>query len=336
MNSRNLIKKNALLFAPMEGITDQAYRMAMQELYPEWDLFYTDFLRIPSEGLYSKSKILEHLGSEVFNSKRQNDKTIFQILASESSNTIESVTSIKDLGIDKLDLNLGCPSKKVNSHKGGAYLLSDHAALKKILLSIRETFPGFFSVKIRIGYRDDKLFTETLKLIEDCGVEAITLHARTRDQLYLGRADWKYIKQAVKTVNIPLIGNGDIWTVEDIENCFHETGCHAVMCARGALKTPWMAGLYKENVGRIHMINQEMLNRTRAEQIDLYFHFLEKHYIKNGYREEVILKRFKGLCQFIFEDFFGAESIRSLFLRSRELSEFKANLESLQRASVYA
>lgn len=336
MNFRCPIPKNGLLYAPMEGVTDTPYRMTISGLYPEWDLLYTDFLRLPSEGKFTPAKMIEHIGQEVLNSERLKAKTVFQILASQNSNIEENLESLVAIGIDKLDLNLGCPSKRVNAHGGGAYLLSDHDKLKDVLSRIRKNFPGFFSVKMRIGFKSDSNFIDSLKLIEDCGAEAITLHARTRDQLYLGRADWSYVKKAVKAVSVPVIGNGDIWTLEDVENCFNETNCWAVMCGRSAMKTPWLSTLYREYEGRLITINEEVLRKERAEHLGIYFYYLEKQYRKYQYNDESILKRFKGLCQFLFVDYFEADAIRSLFLRSRELSEFKNNLELLQRSPINA
>lgn len=336
MNFRCPIPKKGLLYAPMEGVTDAPYRMAIAELYPEWDMLYTDFLRLPSEGKFSTAKILEHYGKEVLDSKRLSAKTAFQILASESSNIEASLDSLLEIGIDKLDLNLGCPSKRVNAHGGGAYLLSDLPMLERILLRIRKHFPHFFSVKIRVGFRNDHNFIDVLKLIESCGIEAVTIHARTRDQLYLGRANWDYLETAVKTVNIPVIGNGDIWNLQDIEDCFEKTGCHALMCGRSAMKTPWLSTLYREYEGRVHMVQEEILRQARAEQVELYFHYLEKNYRRYDYNDESILKRFKGLCQYLFIDYIDVEQIRSHFLRSRTLSEFKGNFESLQGALIHA
>ncbi|MDC1174609.1 tRNA-dihydrouridine synthase, partial [Bacteriovoracaceae bacterium] len=136
------IPEGSLLFAPMEGITDEPYRLALNEAFPEWDHYYTDFLRIPSVGMYQNSKISDHFGENIFKNNALKKKTSFQILTSHRAQTKEHIEKIKALGFDYLDLNLGCPSKKVNGHKGGAYLLSDLPALKEILMIIRENFKG--------------------------------------------------------------------------------------------------------------------------------------------------------------------------------------------------
>lgn len=326
MENRLPFKPGSLLFAPMEGVTEESYRLAVSRAFPEWDLFATDFLRVPTMGHFKAQKILSHYGESVYKNQKLKKKTTFQILTSERANTQQTVELINELGFEHLDLNLGCPSKKVNAHKGGAYLLSDLPALKNILSTIRKSFNNCFTVKIRIGYKDTNNFEDLLKLIEDEGVEAITIHGRTREQLYRGVADWSYIKKAVEISNLPIIGNGDIWETADIDRMFNETGCHSVMIARGALKTPWLATLYKEHGKEI---NESFLMQERKKYMEAYFYELEREYKREGKTEENILKRFKALSRYIFDDFDEDGILREGFLRSRTYNEFSDKLESL-------
>jgi len=323
------IPQGSLIFAPMEGITDGPYRMAIEEAFPEWNYLSTDFLRIPSQGIYSDKKIMEHFGIEERLASKSLKKTSFQILTTIKSSTAEHVQKIARLGFEHIDLNVGCPSKKVNGHLGGAYLLSDLPILRHIVREIRDNFKGVFTAKIRIGYRDDQDFIDILKLLEDEGVDAITIHARTRDQLYEGRADWDYIKKAVAAVDCPIIGNGDCWSLHDIHQMFEHTSCHAIMMGRGALKTPWMATLYEEYKDQMHNLNDELIHQQRKSYIDYYFHLLERNYTRKGLDSDQILKRFKSFSRYLFDDYENAEVVRSRFLRSRTLLEFSHHLESL-------
>ncbi len=324
------IPKGSLLFAPMEGITDEPYRMAIQEAFPEWSYLSTDFLRIPTNGEYSEKKIMEHFGEKIFQQTKVKNKTAYQILTTARANTIPNILKIESLGFDHLDLNLGCPSRKVNGHHGGAYLLSDLVALRKVIKDIRENFSGLFTAKIRVGFKDDKNFVSILKLLEDEGVEAITLHGRTRDQMYEGRANWSYIKEAVRQLSIPLIGNGDCWDLFDIERMFDETGCHAIMLGRGALKTPWLATLYEENKDHISHVNEDFLLHERKRYLDYYFYLLERNYRKKGLDDDQLLRRFKAFSRYIFDDYPNSEELRSRFLRSRTLTEFQERLDQLK------
>lgn len=315
----------------MEGVTDETYRLAINEMFPAWSYYSTDFLRIPKNAHIPKRIILKHFGQQVFAKKELSQKTSYQILASPEAPMAEVVQKISDLNFHHLDLNLGCPSKKVNAHRGGAFLLSDLKLLQQVLREIRTYFSGFFSVKIRVGYKDDRLFEDIIHLIEDEGVEAITIHGRTREQAYKGKANWDYIKRAVQLTSLPIIGNGDIWTPVDVERMFDYTNCHSVMLGRGAMKTPWIAETFEENKNRIHMINDELLLFERCEYIQLYFITLLKKYRDNGLDDDHILKRFKGLSHQIFLDYKNGETIRSLFLRSREINEYLMYLNQLDK-----
>ncbi len=330
MKNFDVFPPHSLLFAPMEGITDEAYRIALMKTFPEWDRFFTDFLRVPTVGKVSEKMILEHYGERIYKNPVYRSQNSFQILTTPRAQTQAVVEIIESLKINHLDLNLGCPSKKVNSHFGGAYLLSNLPALKTLLKTIRSIYSGTFTVKMRIGYRDDKNFSETLKLIEDEGVEAITLHARTRDQLYKGVADWSYIKKAVDELKIPLIGNGDIWVADDIEKIFNSTKCHSVMFGRSALKTPWLAKIYKEYKDEDGHIDETFLLYERKKYLELYFEALLIEYRAIGWADNLILKRFKSFSRNIFDDYDDFETIRGNFLRSESLAEFLDRLFAMK------
>lgn len=328
---QNLNRPKSLIFAPMEGITDQGHRLAIAKLYPEWDYYYTDFLRASGSGKFPTRTIIDHIGKSVLEDPELMEKTVFQILATANSRTIELVEQISELNVKKIDLNLGCPSKTVNSHGGGSYLLDNPEQLKKVVGEIRNHFVGTFTVKMRIGYRDDQLFERNLKTLEDLGVESITLHARTRDQLYKGIADWDYIAKAVKLCQVPIIGNGDIWNVEDIDRVYEKTGCHGVMCARGALKTPWLARLYKRSQEVSVALTPDELLEIRRQEIVSYYYKLKEIYLDFYQGEDgpqKMLKRFKSLCRYIFDDFPQGDKIKSYFLRCQELPLFEEALSS--------
>lgn len=324
--------RGSLLFAPMEGVTDEAYRRTILRLYPEWDQLSTDFLRVPTHGLPNHKIVLDHFGSGAFESEKVRRKTTYQILTSARAQTTEMAQMINDLGFPHLDLNLGCPSRKVNSHQGGAWLLSDHEALIKVIKSARKSFSRTFTVKIRLGYQSADNFEERLKIFAGEGVDGIIIHARTRDQLYQGRADWSFIKRACEISEVPIIGNGDLWTMDDIDQMFNECGVFAVMLGRGALKTPWLASYYRAK-NRHHFNNEDFLRRDRVGQLQLYFETLLQEFKRQGdlWCEDVnILRRFKGFSRYLFEDFDEPDQVRSRFLRSSSLEEFRDHLFALK------
>ena len=317
-------KERSLLFAPMEGVTDEPYRIAIERAFPEWDYLCTDFLRVPTVGHFSKERMISHYGSKVLNNAELRAKTGFQILTSYRAQTEDTVKKLNEIDeINHLDLNLGCPSKKVNAHKGGAYLLSEMRELREIIQIIRKNYKKTFTVKIRIGYKDTDKFYDSLKLFEDEGVEAITIHGRTRDELYRGVANWDYIQKAAKSVSIPVIGNGDVWTLQDIERMFDQCECDSIMLGRGALKTPWLATLYNQYKDRLDEVDDELLLEERKKYLQNYFDELEREYRKVQSKPVNVLNRFKSFSRYLFDDFENGDAMRSGFQRATSLDHFK-------------
>lgn len=316
------LKENSLMFAPMEGITDEYYRNVVARLYPEWDTFSCDFLRVPTPNPFHNKHIEKHYGKSILQNEALRKKTIYQILTSPGAYTQETVRSISDIGIDWLDLNLGCPSKTVCKHKGGSYLLSDLDQLRSIVRVIRDNFQRTFTCKIRVGYRDDQNFENILKLLEDEGVDAIKIHARTRDELYKGVAKWEYVKRAVKLVKTPIIGNGDIWTQKDIETYFDYTSCHSVMLARPALKTPWLAKLYKQNLEETPLL--------RVQYMIEYFEEFYKETEKQNLVEASRIKRIKSVCRYLFDDLPEGPYFKRKFLLSKSFPEQMQYMQELK------
>jgi tRNA-dihydrouridine synthase B len=308
------LKEKSLLFAPMEGVTDGDYRKTIQELYPEWDMLACDFLRISSVGNYPDKHVIKHFGRESYEDPKLRAKTIYQILTSENANTEFAVKQIDRLGFKWLDLNLGCPSKTVCKNRGGSFLLSQLDVLEKIIRQIRDNFPHTFTCKIRIGYEDDSNFEKIIELMNKVGVDAITIHARTRTEMYKGVANWNYVKRAVELSSIPIIGNGDIWSVDDINRYFDEIKCHSIMLARPALKSPWLAQHYKQQKRALKQ--QEIKN--------LIMEYFERLYLntKDQLKDDRTRgKRLKSVSRYIFDDLENGTDIKKRFLLSKTPTE---------------
>ena len=305
----------------MEGITDESFRLALHKTYPEWDYYATDFLRCPSVGVYPDKKIRSHFGNTAINSQEIKDKTIYQILTSPNALTEITVKQILDHGFKWIDLNLGCPSKTVCKNQGGSSLLAQLDKLIEIIRLMRKIIPNRFTCKIRVGYQDDANFLEILKIIEGEGVDALTIHARTRTQMYKGTANWEYIQYAVDNCRLPIVANGDVWTLEDIDNIYALTNCHSIMMARGAMKTPWLAKLYKQG-------EEDSLVRRKHEIQKFFINFYEI-LSESSDDEYGKLKRLKSISRYCFDPFIN-QKIKTNCLRSKSIEEFIGHINEIE------
>ena len=164
-----------------------------------------------------------------------------QLFGSKPESLAESARIIEDAGFDLVDLNLGCPAKRVVSCNGGSGLLRDLPLIETIFKAVRAAVSIPFTVKFRMGWSDAHIVcVELARMAEDCGLNAVALHARTREDGYTGQARWEYIAAVKDAVRIPVIGNGDIRTPEDAAAMVEATNCDAVMIGRAAPANPWI------------------------------------------------------------------------------------------------
>jgi len=316
------IPKGSLFFAPMEGITDEAFRKTILKLYPEWDYLATDFLRVPSAGHYPRKFIIRHFGKDLSIDENVKNKTMFQILTSHRAFTIDMVKEIVDLGYPWLDINLGCPSNTVTKNGGGSSLLLELDLLQTLMKNIRTHFPGRLTAKVRTGFHHTNDFDSIIKLLNDAGVELITVHGRTRDMMYKVPAEWSYIERATQISQVPIIGNGDVWKTEDIDRMLHQTGCHGVMVARGALKSPWMAQDYK----RGHFTETAA---ERTQRIKIFFKEYRTQLEQENISDRGLIKQTKSLSRFMFEGIESGEKHRRNLLLGQTVDEIYSVIEGL-------
>ncbi len=228
-----------LVLAPMSGITDYPFRQIAKE--HGCSLAFTEM--VSAEGLLRKGKPFLKIGEDEHPVSVQLFGSIPEILA-EAAQTAES------MGADAIDINMGCPAKQVVGPGAGVDLMRFPEKVKEILTKVRRAVRSPLTVKIRSGWDGEHInAAEISKIAEGCGVDALSIHPRTRAQGFGGRADWDLIGEVKRTIHIPVIGNGDITTPFLAKKMFEETGCDGVMIGRGALGNPWIFGLKNSQRG---------------------------------------------------------------------------------------
>jgi tRNA-dihydrouridine synthase B len=225
----------ATVLAPMAGVTDTVFRRFIRNL-GGCGLIMTEFTS--ADGVLrakdKKAKRYLHFYED-------EHPISAQLFGSDPQVMADAARIVEDLGFDLLDLNLGCPAKKVVKCNGGSGLLRDLPRIRSIFEAVRTAVKIPFTVKFRAGWNDEEIVcVELAKIAEDCGLCAVALHARTREQGYSGNARWEWIAAVKDAVKIPVIGNGDVRAPEDACAMVAATGCDAVMIGRTAPANPWI------------------------------------------------------------------------------------------------
>jgi tRNA-dihydrouridine synthase B len=259
MKIGNLKIKNNIFLAPMAGVTDISFRILCKNM--GCGLTFTEMVR--AKGLlYDNQKT-----KKILEIDKEEGTVGVQIYGNEPEIMSEVVKMFnKDYNVCLIDINMGCPVRKVVKTGCGAALMKTPKLAFEIVREIKKVSTKPVTVKFRKGWDENNINAiEFAQLLEEAGADAITVHGRTREQMYKGKSDWGIIKQIKQKVKIPVIGNGDLFTAEDVKKMFEETGCDGVMIARGALGNPW---IFKQVLQLLS--KEKVFYPTEIEKIEMY------------------------------------------------------------------
>lgn len=269
------------ILAPMAGVSDIAYRLLAKEHGAS--MVCTEM--VSAMGIKYKNERTH----ELLRMEEVEHPVSMQIFGSNPEAIALGAKVVADAGADIVDINMGCPVKKVVSSGDGSALMKTPDLAARVAEAAVKAVDVPVTVKMRIGWDDDHInVVDFAKRIESTGVAAVAVHGRTREQMYMGRADWSYIKAVKDALSIPVIGNGDVWTPEDALRMMQETGCDAVMIGRGAQGNPWIF----ERINHYLTTGELSPEPTNLERLDM------------------LLKHFELLCQYK-GDSLGVREIRT-------------------------
>jgi len=291
--------KNKVIIAPLAGYTNYSYRKIMREFGAS--LCYTEM--ISAKGINFKNKrTLEMTKVE------EDDHLVnMQLFGGTKEDLVKAAIYIdKYSDCDIIDLNMGCPVKKVLKAKSGSYLLKDPDNIYEIVKAVVESVSKPVTVKIRLGQTKNTInVLEVSKKIEKAGASAICIHGRTQSDLYKGKANYDYIKLVKEQVKIPVIANGDIKSIEDAKYVLDYTKCDAIMIGRSSIGNPWLI----QNIVN-HFEGKELFEPTAIERIQM----VKKHY--------ELLKNEMGAKLAIL----NLRSLFSRYLKGLDVKEYKLRL----------
>jgi tRNA-dihydrouridine synthase C len=231
-----------LFLAPMEGLADYTLRDVLTRT-GGFDGCVSEFVRVTGSVL--PARVYEREAPEVLHGSRTSGGTpmVIQLLGSDPQWMARNAVQAAALSPYGIDLNFGCPAKVVNQHGGGAMLLADPEQLHRIVSAVRAAVPANVPVtaKMRLGVSDTARAIDCAHALADGGAASLVVHARTRDEVYRPPAHWEWIERIDAAVDVPVIANGEVWSVADWQRCREVSGCADVMLGRGAVSDPFLA-----------------------------------------------------------------------------------------------
>jgi len=320
MKIRNIdLGEKPLFLAPMEDVTDIGFRMLCKRFGAA--MVYTEF--VSAEALVRNIKSTINKLS-IADSERP---VGIQIYGRDVESMVEAAKIVEQVSPDVIDLNFGCPVKKVASKGAGSGMLRNIPLMLEITKEVVKAVKTPVTVKTRLGWDSENLVITTLaEQLQDCGIEALTIHGRTRAQMYTGNADWSLIKEVKDNprIHIPIIGNGDITTAEEAKMAFDQYGVDAVMVGRATFGRPWV---FKEMNELIKGIDGSSTALTIDDKIDILKEQLEINVEKIDEYRGILHTRRHLASSPIFKGIPDFKQTRIAMLRANTVDELNSILE---------
>ena len=320
MKIRNIdLGEKPLFLAPMEDVTDIGFRMLCKRFGAA--MVYTEF--VSAEALVRNIKSTINKLS-IADSERP---VGIQIYGRDVESMVEAAKIVEQVSPDVIDLNFGCPVKKVASKGAGSGMLRNIPLMLDITREVVKAVKTPVTVKTRLGWDSENLIITTLaEQLQDCGIEALTIHGRTRAQMYTGNADWSLIKEVKDNprIHIPIIGNGDITTAEEAKMAFEQYGVDAVMVGRATFGRPWV---FKEMNELIQGIDSSSTALTIDDKIDILKEQLEINVEKIDEYRGILHTRRHLASSPIFKGIPDFKQTRIAMLRANTVDELNSILE---------
>lgn len=320
MKIRNIdFGEKPLFLAPMEDVTDIGFRMLCKRFGAA--MVYTEF--VSAEALVRNIKSTINKLS-IADSERP---VGIQIYGRDVESMVEAAKIVEQVSPDVIDLNFGCPVKKVASKGAGSGMLRNIPLMLEITKEVVKAVKTPVTVKTRLGWDSENLVITTLaEQLQDCGIEALTIHGRTRAQMYTGNADWSLIKEVKDNprIHIPIIGNGDITTAEEAKMAFEQYGVDAVMVGRATFGRPWV---FKEMNELIQGIDSSSTALTIDDKIDILKEQLEINVEKIDEYRGILHTRRHLASSPIFKGIPDFKQTRIAMLRANTVDELNSILE---------
>jgi nifR3 family TIM-barrel protein len=303
-----------LVLAPMAGVTDSSFRRLIKELGGV-GLIVTEFISV--EGI-TRGNLTTHRMMKFLPEERP---LSIQIFGYDDQRMAMAASLIEEVGADIVDINCGCPAKKVVKGGGGSSLLRDLPQLAKILRSVRKAVTIPVTMKIRTGWDHTSInAVEVSRIIEDCGADMVAIHGRTRVQGYSGSADWDVIKSVKQAVSIPVVGCGDVTSPSQALFRLNDSGVDGVMIGRGAIACPWIFRQTSELMRGADVYQPPLTERRRV--LHRYHELL-----RDEMPERALSGKLKQMCGYFTHGLAGGARLRERVFHSQSIAEIFAKVD---------